>query len=74
MRKDIWDYFLKNYKHEDLEYGTFLKCINQFVKEGKVEKNDNGYFWVNKDLYEELHVECINDLKQSNKANKGGPG
>jgi hypothetical protein len=56
-RKVIWSYFMEHFcePHNSVDYRTFLVAISQLEKTGKVEKNENGYFWIQKEVYNELH-------------------
>ena len=40
---------------KQVEYQTFLIAINQLIKSEKMKKNDNGFYWIQKDIYLEIH-------------------
>ena len=44
-RKAIWKFFMQFYEKQ-VDYNTFLLAISQLQEEGKLEKNENGYFWI----------------------------
>ena len=55
LRGTIWKYFMEKYK-DHVDYQTFVIAMMQLVKTGKVEKNENGYFWIQREVYNELYA------------------
>jgi len=54
QRKDIWKYVHKSFKKVD--YQTFLLSISQLLTDGKMKKNDNGYYFIEKEIYKEMNL------------------
>lgn len=44
---------------EGVNYQTFLLAITQLLEEGKLERNLNGYIWVQPDVYFEIYQNSI---------------
>ena len=55
QRKEIWKYLMDTFDPSLVEYQTFLIAIGQLIKGEKLKKNDNGFYWIQKDIYYELH-------------------
>ena len=51
MRKQIWEYLVKDYK--EIDYRDFLDSIQEFVKSGKLICK-NGYYFLEGRVYEEM--------------------
>ena len=59
QRKDIWKYCMDNFKERGVDYLIFLQNINELIKVGKLEKNEFGYYWIQKEVYQELYKDCL---------------
>ena len=58
MRKDIWNYFMKQMKAEKfpkVNYQEFLRAIYYLKQSGKLTSNENGYFSIQENVYEEIY-------------------
>ena len=53
LRKQIWDYLNKRFT-EVVDYRDFLIIIKRLMKEGKLQKDENGYFRVETNVYREI--------------------
>jgi hypothetical protein len=51
LRKQIWEYLVKDYK--EIDYRDFLLSIQEFVKSGKLICK-NGYYFLETRVYEEM--------------------
>lgn len=64
LRKEIWKYLAKGFKKVD--YQTFLLSINQLIADGKLIKNENGYYRIEQEIYKEM-----NQLYEEGKKSQG---
>ena len=46
QRKDIWQYVMNNFP--EANYQTFLLAINQLISNGKIIRNEYGFYFVEK--------------------------
>ena len=56
LRRDIWDYLLKNYEKDEagtVDYRDFLHSIQRLIKEGKL-LSDQGMFRVEPNTFREI--------------------
>lgn len=51
LRKQIWEYLVKDYK--EIDYRDFLISIQEFIKSGKLICK-NGYYFLEGRVYEEM--------------------
>ena len=60
QRKQIWRFFLDNLMDiEGVNYQTFLLAITQLHEEGRLERNSNGYIWIQHEVYKELYMNSL---------------
>ena len=44
---------------QEVNYQTFLLSITQLCEEGRLERNQNGYFWIQNEVYQEIYENSI---------------
>ena len=54
LRKDLWAYLLREFP-KAVDYRDFLLCIHDLLESGRLI-NKEGYYFVQKDVYEEMHT------------------
>ena len=70
-RKEIWAYMMKHFVPKELDYQTFLLAVNQLLQDGKMSKNENGFYFIEQEVYSEMYKLYSEGKKSSGKISMG---